>query len=102
MLALVAHSGAGPKRAPIIAPGHSPHASRIAPPLGVAAALVLLGTASTCRAGVDHLVTYDDSGIWKRSNQEIVEYGLIAVAVGGALWEGGESHLGKTFWTSID
>ena len=66
------------------------------------AALLLLGAVSDCRAGIDHLVPYDDSGIWKRSNQEIVEYGLIAAEVGGALWEGGESRLGKTFWTSID
>ena len=62
----------------------------------------LLAAAPCCRAGIDHMVPYDDSGIWKRSNQEIVEYGLIAAEVGGALWEGGESRLGKTFWTSID
>jgi acid phosphatase family membrane protein YuiD len=66
------------------------------------AALLLLGAVSDCRAGIDHLVPYDDSGIWKRSNQEIVEYGLIAAEVGGALWEGGDSRLGKTFWRSID
>src|SRR6516164_1977286 len=63
---------------------------------------LLLAAMPACRAGIDHLVPYDDSGIWKRSNQEIVEYGLIAVTVGGALWEGGESRLGKTFWRSID
>jgi acid phosphatase family membrane protein YuiD len=73
-----------------------------AAPLVAAGALLLLGAAPGCRAGIDHLVTYDDSGIWKRSNQEIVEYGLIAAEIGGALWEGGESRLGKTFWTSID
>ncbi len=67
-----------------------------------AVALVLLGGAPGCRAGIDHMVPYDDSGIWKRSNQEIVEYGLIAAEVGGALWEGGESRLGRTFWISID
>jgi acid phosphatase family membrane protein YuiD len=73
-----------------------------AAPLAAAGALLLLGAAPGCRAGIDHLVTYDDSGIWKRSNQEIVEYGLIAAEIGGALWEGGESRLGTTFWTSID
>jgi undecaprenyl-diphosphatase len=71
-------------------------------PLIAGATLLLLGAVSECRAGIDHLVPYDDSGIWKRSNQEIVEYGLIAAEVGGALWEGGESRLGKTFWRSID
>jgi membrane-associated phospholipid phosphatase len=89
-------------RVPIIAARHPPRAPRRAPPPRAAAALVLLGMASTCRAGIDHLVPYDDSGIWKRSNQEILEYGLIAAEVGGALWEGGESRLGRTFWTSID
>ena len=66
------------------------------------AALVLLGTASTCRAGIDHLVPYDDGGIWKRSNQEFLEYGLIAAEIGGAVWEGGESRLGRTCWISLD
>jgi len=85
-----------------IAAAHPPRARRNAAPVVVAAALVLLGVAPACRAGIDHLVPYDDSGIWKRSNQEILEYGLIAAEVGGALWEGGESRLGRTFWTSID
>jgi undecaprenyl-diphosphatase len=77
--------------------GRAAHAARCGSLL-----LLLLAAAPACRAGIDHLVTYDDSGIWKRSNQEIVEYGLIAAEIGGALWEGGESRLGKTFWTSID
>jgi membrane-associated phospholipid phosphatase len=68
----------------------------------LAVAVSLLAAAPTCRAGIDHLVTYDDSGIWARRNQEILEYGLIAVTAGGALWEGGETRLGKTFWTSVD
>jgi acid phosphatase family membrane protein YuiD len=72
------------------------------PLMAGAVLLLLLGAVSDCRAGIDHLVPYDDSGIWKRSNQEFVEYGLIAAEVGGALWEGGESRLGKTFWRSID
>jgi PAP2 superfamily len=73
-----------------------------AAPLMAGAALLLLGAAPCCRAGIDHALEYDDSGIWKRSNQQVVEYGLIAAEVGGALWEGGESRLGRTFWTSID
>jgi acid phosphatase family membrane protein YuiD len=70
--------------------------------LAVGAGMLSLATAPGVRAGIDHLVPYDDSGIWKRSNQEFVEYGLIAAEVGGALWEGGESRLGQTFWRSID
>ena len=70
--------------------------------------LTAIGAASTGVAGdrgpfgIDYLVTYDDSGIWKRGNQQALEYGLIAAEVGGALWFGGETRLGKTFWRSID
>jgi len=62
---------------------------------------------STARAGggplgIDYRVTYDDSGIWNRTNQKIVLYGMEATAGLGALWEGGEDRLGKTFGQSID
>ena len=45
--------------------------------------------------GIDHRLAYDNSGIWKRSNQTFVEYGTLAVVIGGALWEGGETRLGR-------
>lgn len=64
--------------------------------------LLLLLQAPLCRAGIDHLVPYDDSGIWNRTNQEILEYGLPILMVGGALWEGGESRFGRTLWQSTD
>ncbi len=63
---------------------------------------LLLAPACRCLAGIDHEWSYDDSGIWKRSYQQALEYGLIAAEVGGALWEGGETRLGVTFWESID
>jgi len=66
------------------------------------AALVLFACAPACRAGIDHMLPYDNSGIWKRNYQEFLEYGLIAAEVGGAVWEGGETRLGSTFWRSID
>jgi hypothetical protein len=71
-------------------------------PVVTAAALLLLAAAPDCRAGIDHELEYDNSGIWKRNYQEFVEYGLIAAEVGGALWEGGDTRLGRTFYTSID
>jgi hypothetical protein len=53
--------------------------------------------------GIDHEWTYDDSGIWHRSVQDGVLYGLIGGQVVVALWEGGEdSRLGRTMWQSID
>jgi undecaprenyl-diphosphatase len=42
--------------------------------------------------GIDHKVQFDDSGIWARSNQRVVEAGTVLAVVGGALWEGSESR----------
>ena len=52
--------------------------------------------------GIDHLVPYDNSGIWKRSYQKDLATGTALVVLGGALWEGGDSKLGDTFWRSLD
>lgn len=52
--------------------------------------------------GIDHRVTYDDSGIWARSKQNALIDSMMAVVGVGALYEGGEDRLGKTFWQSVD
>lgn len=52
--------------------------------------------------GIDYRLTYDNSGIWARSNQNALIDGMMAIAGAGALWEGGENRLGKTFWQSVD
>lgn len=52
--------------------------------------------------GIDHQLSYDNSGIWKRSNQKALLGLMLGGEVAGALWEGGESRLGRTFWQSID
>jgi hypothetical protein len=52
--------------------------------------------------GIDHRVTYDDSGIWARSVQLKLLYGLLATEGGIALWEGGDTRLGHTAWQSVD
>jgi undecaprenyl-diphosphatase len=69
--------------------------------------LLLVARVPACLAGggpfgIDHEWTYDNSGIWKRGNQEFLEYGLIVGEVGGALWEGGETRFGRTLWQSVD
>ena len=52
--------------------------------------------------GIDHRLSYDNSGIWKRSYQ-LGLLDLMAVGmVGGAFWEGGETRLGRTLWQSVD
>lgn len=52
--------------------------------------------------GIDHRIHYDDSGIWKRSNQDVLIYGTLATVVGGALAFGDQDKLGDTFWRSVD
>ena len=52
--------------------------------------------------GIDHRVSLDESGIWSRSVQNGLVYTLVAGSAGLALWEGGETRLGKTSWQSVD
>jgi undecaprenyl-diphosphatase len=52
--------------------------------------------------GIDHRLSYDDSGIWKRSNQTVLLNLMVAGEFIGGLWEGGETRLGKTYWQAID
>lgn len=52
--------------------------------------------------GIDHRLHYDNSGIWKRSNQQLLIYGTILTVGGGALAWGDQDELGDTFWRSID
>jgi len=64
---------------------------------------VVVAHAGVCLAGgLDRVVNYDNSGIWNRNAQQALLYTLIGGEIAGALWEGGESRLGKTFWQSID
>jgi membrane-associated phospholipid phosphatase len=52
--------------------------------------------------GIDHRINRDDTGMWSRSNQVALQTGSIVVVLGGALWEGTDSRLGKTFWQATD
>jgi len=72
----------------------------------LAAALVLTAT-GTARAGsgllgLDHYVTYDDSGIWARKYQMLLFNSLLVGETAAALWEGGDTRFGRTMWKSID
>lgn len=68
--------------------------------------MVILAPASTFASGgplgIDHRIHYDNSGIWKRSNQDVLIYGTITTVVGGALAFGDQDKLGDTFWRSVD
>jgi acid phosphatase family membrane protein YuiD len=52
--------------------------------------------------GIDYRLSYDNSGIWARSNQNALINSMIGLVGIGALWEGGDDRLGKTFWQSVD
>ena len=64
--------------------------------------LLVSCVAPASAGGIDHILTYDNSGIWKRTNQTALVNTLIAGEIVGAVWEGGETRLGKTFWQAID
>lgn len=69
----------------------------------VAWAAWLLATSMYCAAGgIDHRLDFDQSGIWQRRYQQGLLDALIVGEVGGALWEGSDSELGRTFWQAID
>ena len=52
--------------------------------------------------GIDHQVKFDQSGVWSRHNQVALESLTLLTIGGGALWEGGDSRLGKTYWQAVD
>jgi membrane-associated phospholipid phosphatase len=52
--------------------------------------------------GIDHMLPLDESGIWTRSNQLAVQNLSAITVIGGALWEGNDSRLGRTFWKATD
>ncbi|MGA9031940.1 MAG: hypothetical protein WB402_05440 [Sulfuricaulis sp.] len=67
-------------------------------PLAITAC-VLCGTALAGGGplGIDHRVTQDDSGIRQRKYQQGLMTLMIGGEIVGAVWECGETRLGKTF-----
>ncbi len=52
--------------------------------------------------GIDHTVAYDHSSFYKHSTLDVIEGLTFAATLGGALWEGGQDRLGKTYWQTLD
>lgn len=52
--------------------------------------------------GIDHKVTYDDSGIWNRSYQKGLAAGAALTVIGGALFADNDSRIGRTFDQALD
>lgn len=72
--------------------------------LAVVTAIATSGTAMASGGplGIDHRLHYDNSGIWKRTDQKALMYGTILTVAGGALAFGDNDKLGDTFWRSVD
>ena len=51
---------------------------------------------------IDHRVQKDESGIWNPKVYRGLLGALSVAGLGGALWEGSESRLGKTLWQTMD
>jgi len=51
---------------------------------------------------IDHRVHREESGIWDPKIYRGLMVALGAADLGGALWEGSESRLGKTLWQTMD
>ena len=73
----------------------------------IACALTLTLASFCARAGggpigIDHEWALDQSGIWARSNQTALEFGVVAVEAAGSLWFGNDNKIGHTFWQSAD
>ncbi|GAC1541184.1 MAG: hypothetical protein NVS2B4_20420 [Ramlibacter sp.] len=52
--------------------------------------------------GIDHRLRLDQHGVWARSDQLAVQDLSAIAVVGGALWEGNDSRLGRTFWKASE
>jgi undecaprenyl-diphosphatase len=70
--------------------------------LCAAALLSPLAHAGGGPIGIDRKVSTEDTGIWARKKQLFLQDATLVAIVGGALWEGGEDRLGKTYWRAID
>lgn len=63
---------------------------------------IMLVTCAARAGGIDHRVTFDNSGIWNHSVELAIMDTMIVGEIGCGVWEGGESTLGKTCWQAID
>jgi hypothetical protein len=67
----------------------------------VASGLPVTGHAGGWSA-IDHKVSQNESGIWNPNVYRTMMEVLSVADLGGALWEGAETRLGKTEWQTID
>ncbi len=71
----------------------------LASALGIGSAVAVAGGGPL---GIDHKLAFDQSGIWSRSNQQALEYGVVVFEIADAIWLGNDDEFGHTLWQSID
>jgi PAP2 superfamily len=70
--------------------------------LAVLLSATLPAQAGSGLLGLDHYVPLDDQGIWARRNQLLLIDAMLVGETVVAVWEGGDTRLGRTMWKSID
>ena len=65
-------------------------------------ALLSLTDARSEGLPIDHKLNFDNSGIWNRKVQLTAVNSVVFGSAAIALWEGGDTRLGKTAWQSVD
>ena len=68
----------------------------------LAAMSFTLAATTLSAGGIDHRLSYDNSGIWNHNVELAVMDAMIAGELGCGFWEGGETPLGKTCWMAVD
>lgn len=52
--------------------------------------------------GIDHVLAFDQSGIWARRYQTGLAYGVVVFELAGAVWLGNDDEFGHVLWQSVD
>ena len=78
-------------------------------PFGIAVSVLTVFASTTSAVAqqcfwshIDHRVAYDASGAWNPNAYRRTVDALTIAEIGGALWEGSESRLGRTLWQGMD
>jgi PAP2 superfamily len=71
--------------------------------LAASLAFIVCPAVASCGwSRIDHEWTYDASGVWNPNVYRSLVGALAVADIGGALWEGSDTRLGKTLWQGID
>lgn len=66
-------------------------------------AVALPGAAWACSwSRIDHEVAYDASGMWSPTAYRSIVGGLSLAGLGGAIWTGSQTTIGKTMWAGAE